>query len=216
MCCFDTVFKTPLARAANALRLLWDKSLAKQGTWLEQYLPRWITMLLQWYILYIMFWQAMMSDDGLWVCVWFILHYVLSQAVMGDMICLQVCIWCIVCFVRLWRMTAMVCASTCMCMCLYVDELTFTRAAASECLVWPEHPEVLFGGWWIKPSQREGGTGSVRALLASLSSGRHWEWLADPLLTLVRQRNPSSWLKCHLTADNWLITVRHIALFSLN
>lgn len=74
---------------------------------------------------------------------------------------------------------------------------------------------LLFRGWWIKPSQREGGTGSVRTLLASLSSGRWWEWLADPLLTLVRRRNPSSWLKCHLTADNWLITVCHVTSFSL-
>lgn len=34
----------------------------------------------------------------------------------------------------------------CMYLCAYVDELTFTRAAASECLVWSEHPEVLLEG----------------------------------------------------------------------
>lgn len=75
-------------------------------------------------------------------------------------------------------------------------------------LVWAL--EVLFAGWWIKASQREGGTGSVRALLASLSSGRHWEWLADPFLTLVRQGNPSNWLKRHLIADNKLIIKQHV------
>lgn len=101
--------------------------------------------------------------------------------------------------------------------CAYVDEVTFARAAAPPvCLVCSEHPVVLFGGWWIKPSQTEGGTGSVRALLASLSSGRHWEWLADPLLALVRHRNPSSWLKCHLIADNWLIAKHYAAFFSMN
>lgn len=142
---------------------------------------------------------------------------------MGDVICMQVCIWCIVCFVRLWLMThgfveVAVCASTRMRMHLraYVDELAFSRAAASVCLVWSEHPVVLLGGWWIKPSQTEGGTGSVRALLASPSSGRHWEWLADPLLMPVRHRNPSSWLKCHLIADNWLITKHYVTFFSMN
>lgn len=40
------------------------------------------------------------------------------------------------------------CASTRMRMHLhtYVDELAFARAAASVCLVWPEHPVVLLGG----------------------------------------------------------------------
>lgn len=165
-------------------------------------------------------------DERWWsvsVSVWFILHYVLSQATMGDGIWMQLCRWCILCFVRLWQMMMMRAfvklgprASMCIYLCAYVDELTFTRAAASECLVWSEHPEVLFGGWWIKWSQRKGGMVSVRALLASLSSGRRWKWLADPLLTLVRQRNPSSWPKCHLTADNWLVKVCHVTLFSLN
>lgn len=40
LCCFDTACKTSLTRAANALRLLSDKSVAKQVTGLEQYHPR--------------------------------------------------------------------------------------------------------------------------------------------------------------------------------
>lgn len=69
MCCFDIAYKTSLTTAANALRLLSDKPVAKQVTWLEQYLPRWITMLLQWRILHIMFWQHVMGDDRQCLCV---------------------------------------------------------------------------------------------------------------------------------------------------
>lgn len=39
-CSFDTAYETPPTRAANVLRHLSDKSVAKQMTRLEQYLPR--------------------------------------------------------------------------------------------------------------------------------------------------------------------------------
>lgn len=90
-----------------------------------------------------------------------------------------------------------VCASTCRRRRLYtyVDELTCSRAAACARLVWASGGPCLEGDELSRVRRREGGTGSVRALLASLSGGRHWEWLADPLPTLVRHTNPSSWLK---------------------
>lgn len=61
-----------------------------------------------------------------------------------------------------------------------------------EYLVWSVHPEVFH----LKEDKLNrvrvrGGTESVKAPLASLSSVRQWEWLSDPLLTLVRQRNLS-------------------------
>lgn len=103
LCCSDTAYETCLTRAANALRLLSDKPIAKQITLLEQYLPRWITMLLQWCILHIMFWQAVIGDDNLWVCVCVCgsLQYVLLQASVVGTVHEWNFIWCIVCFVGL-------------------------------------------------------------------------------------------------------------------
>lgn len=107
-------------------------------------------------------------------------------------------------FVSLWKMI-IVCVDRSAC--IIVHACAFTPLSS------PERTSCLEGDELM--SRREGGTGSVMALLASLSSGRRWEWLADPLLTLVRWRNPSSWLKCHWTADHWLIVECHIILFSL-
>lgn len=193
--------KTLVAIATNGLSHQSDKSVSRQVRRLKPYLPQWITVFLQECILkHYMFWQAMMGDDGLLVCVSFMLHDVLSQVMMGNARCKKVCMWPRVCFVSVWQTVVLY-----VCLYTWVHAHMLGNCSSNRCLVL--HPADLFGGWWIKDSQREGGTRSVKALLASLSSGRHREWLVDPLLRLVRQRDPSSWLKCLMTADNWLSVV---------
>lgn len=219
LCCLDTACKTSLSRAANGLRLLSDKSVAKQVTWLEEYHPRWITMLLQWCIL---LHHVLAGIDEEWwplsVCVGHISFcFVTSYDGWYNMCVIVYMIHSLFCHTVTDDDCERICVdgSVCISMYVYVFMRICQRTRIHQSgsfwvsgLVWAL--EVLFAGWWIKASQREGGTGSVRALLASLSSGRHWEWLADPFLTLVRQGNPSNWLKCHLIADNKLIIKQRV------
>lgn len=218
LCCLDTTCKTSLGRAANALRLLSDKSVAKQVTWLEEYHPRWITMLLQRHIL--LHYVLAGIDEEWWplsVCVvhisfcfvtgydgWYnmyvivyIIHSLFCHNVIDDD-CERICV------------DGSVCTNMYVYVFMRICQRTRIHQSGSfwvSGLVWAL--EVLFAGWWIKARGRN------RICQGSVSISVQWQTLGVvvwPFPHAGQTEKSIKLTKCHLIADNRLIIKHHVTI----
>lgn len=174
LCCFDTAEQTPQTRAANALRLSSDKPVSKPWAIPPRVNHNVFTVLhASHYVLagYDGWWWSVVNisicfvtgRNGRYVYLnMYATHSLFCQTVTDDL-----CAW-----ARIHRHASA-------CVCVHMSENTDSREQQQQ--------QQLLGVWSCLSTRRsclegdelsrvrEGGTGFVRALLASLSSGRCWE-----------------------------------------